>query len=81
MVDSDSLEELQSSSADTIIMFLGCVGGSMGACTPTVRHFFFGGLGLGRRLFGVIGGSVVSTATYQDKEIPKNRRKIEIIIE
>ena len=81
MVDSDALEDLRSSLSDTIVMLLGCVGGSMGACTPTVRHFAFGGLVWGGHLVRGRGGSGVSTATYQDIKIPKNRRKIEIIIE
>ena len=53
----------------------------MGACAPAVRHFAFGGLCWGGQSGGGRGGSGVSTATYQDREIPGNRHKIEIIIE
>ena len=62
-------------------MVLVCVGSWVGACARVVWSFAFGSLGWGGQSGGVKGGLDVSTATHQERKIPKNRRKTETRIE
>ena len=61
----DAQAELRSSSATTIVMVLGCLGGWVRAYARDIRHFSFGVLEWGGQSGGVRGGLGGLTETYQ----------------